>query len=87
MKRLIITAVLGALVLAGSAAARAVLLVSPVGGTASTVVARNVPSGLNELVWGGWLGKLPAVAGHYALTVEAKACGNTRTHVVAVTTK
>ena len=69
-----------------SAPAHATLLVSPVGGTAGTVVARNVPKGLNQLVWGGWLGKLPAVAGHYALTVVAKACGNTRTHVVTVTT-
>ena len=69
-----------------SAQARATLLVSPVGGTPTTVVTRNVPKGLNQLVWGGWLGKLPAVAGHYALTVEASACGKTRSQVVTVTT-
>lgn len=70
-----------------SAPAHAALLVSPVGGTSSTVAARNVPSGRNELVWGGWLGKLPAVAGHYALIVQATACGHTRAHVITVTTK
>jgi hypothetical protein len=70
-----------------SSPAHATLLVAPVGGTASTVVARTVPKGLNTLLWGGWLGKLPAVAGNYALTVKAKACGKTRTHAVIVTTK
>jgi hypothetical protein len=69
-----------------SAPAHDALLVSPLGGPPSTVVVRNVPKGLNELIWGGWLGKLPAAAGHYALTVEAKACGKTRTHAVTVTT-
>jgi hypothetical protein len=69
-----------------SAPAGAALLVSPLGGTATTVVTRNLPKGLNELIWGGWLGKLPAPAGHYSLTVRAKACGKTRTHAVIVTT-
>jgi hypothetical protein len=69
-----------------SAPASASLLVSPVGGTSTTVVARNVPKGSNELVWGGWLGKLPAPAGQYQLTVQAKACGRTRSHSVSVST-
>ncbi len=70
-----------------SAAAKASLLVSPPGGTPSTVVARNVPKGLNQLVWGGWLGTMPAPAGRYALTVQAKGCRKTRTHVLTVTTQ
>ncbi len=68
-----------------SAAAKASLLVSPLGGTSSTVVARNVPKGLNQLVWGGWLGTMQAPAGQYALTVRAKGCRKTRTHVLSVT--
>jgi hypothetical protein len=70
-----------------SAPASTTLLVAPIGGPASTVVSRNVPRGPNELVWGGWLGKLPAPAGRYALTVTAKACGKTRTQAVTVTTQ
>jgi hypothetical protein len=70
-----------------SAPVHAALLVSLAGGTPSSVVARNVSSGRNELVWGGWLGKLPATAGHYALTVQAKACDQTRTHTLTVTTR
>jgi len=67
-----------------SAPANASLLVAPVGGTPSTVVARKVPKGPNELVWGGWLGTLPAPAGRYQLTVQAKACGRTRSQSVTV---
>jgi len=69
-----------------SAPAAASLLVAPVGGAPTTVVARSVPKGLNELVWGGWLGVLPAPAGQYQLTVQAKACGKTRSHAVSVST-
>ncbi|MGA2452436.1 MAG: hypothetical protein ABSG93_02865 [Solirubrobacteraceae bacterium] len=69
-----------------SAPAKAELLVSPLGGTASTVVTRNVPRGLNQLVWPGWLGTLPAAAGQYQLTVQAKACGKTRSQSVTVKT-
>ncbi len=69
-----------------SAAAKASLLVSPLGGAPTTVVARSIPKGLNQLVWGGWLGTSPAPAGQYALTVQAKGCHKTRTHVLAVTT-
>ncbi|HME05225.1 MAG TPA: hypothetical protein VKG38_19540 [Solirubrobacteraceae bacterium] len=69
-----------------SAPAKASLLVSPVGGTSNTVVTRNVPKGANELVWGGWLGTLPAPPGQYQLTVQAKGCGKTRSHAVSVST-
>ncbi|MGO9249359.1 MAG: hypothetical protein ACLP7W_12365 [Solirubrobacteraceae bacterium] len=69
-----------------STPAKVSLLVSPVGGTSSTVVTRDVPKGANELVWGGWLGTLPAPPGQYQLTVEAKACGKTRSHAVSVST-
>ena len=70
-----------------SAPAKAALLVAPVGATASTVASLTVPKGLNQLVWGGWLGTQPAAAGRYALTVQAKACGKTRTQTVTVTTQ
>jgi hypothetical protein len=70
-----------------SAAAKASLLISPLGGTPSIVVARKVPKGLNQLVWGGWLGTMPAPAGQYALTVQAKGCRKLRTHVLTVTTQ
>jgi hypothetical protein len=70
-----------------SAPANVKLLVAPVGGAADTVVSSNVPKGLNELLWGGWLGELPAPAGQYALTVEARACGKTRTQALTVTTQ
>jgi hypothetical protein len=66
--------------------AKAKLLVSALGAPSSTVVTRNIPRGHNELLWSGWLGKGPAAAGDYSLTVEAKACGKTRTHAVTVTT-
>jgi len=69
-----------------SAPAHVALLVATLGATPSTVVARNVPKGPNELVWSGWLGALPAGAGQYALTVQARACGRTRTHSITVTT-
>lgn len=69
-----------------SAAAKASLLVSASGGTASTVVTRNVPKGLDELEWSGWLGTLPAPAGQYELTVQAKGCGTTRSQSVSVST-
>jgi hypothetical protein len=70
-----------------SAPAKAALLVAPVGAAASTVAALTVPKGLSQLVWGGWLGTLPAPAGQYALTVQAKACGKTRKQTVTVTTQ
>ncbi len=69
-----------------SAAAKASLLVSPLGGAPSTVVARHVPKGLNQLVWGGWLGTTPAPAGQYALTVRATGCRKTRSQTVSVKT-
>lgn len=69
-----------------SAPAKATLLVSPFGGTPSTVVTRNVPKGLSQLVWSGWLGTLPAAAGQYQLTVQAQACGKTRSQTVTVKT-
>jgi hypothetical protein len=69
-----------------SAPAKAALLVAPLGAPPSTVVTRNVPKGNNELLWSGWLGKGPAAAGNYSLTVETKACGKARTHAVTVTT-
>lgn len=69
-----------------SAAAKASLLVSPLGGAPSTVVARHVPKGLNQLVWGGWLGTTPAPAGQYALTVQAEGCRKTRSQTVSVKT-
>jgi hypothetical protein len=70
-----------------SAPANAALLVAPVGAAASTVASLTVPKGLNQLVWGGWLGTQQAAPGQYALTVEAKACGRTRTQTVTVTTQ
>jgi hypothetical protein len=70
-----------------SAPAKAALLVAPVGTAASAVASLTVPKGLNQLVWGGWLGTLPAAAGQYALTVQAKACGKTRKQTVTVTTQ
>ncbi len=69
-----------------SAAVKASLLVSPFGGTPATVVTRNVPKGLDELEWAGWLGTLPAPAGKYQLTVQAKGCGRTRSQSIDVST-
>lgn len=69
-----------------SAAAKASLLVSPSGGTATTLVTRNVPKGLDELEWSGWIGAQPAPAGAYQLTVQAKGCGRTRSQSVSVNT-
>ncbi len=67
-----------------SAAAKASLLVTPAGGAPSIVASRSVPKGPSELVWGGWLGKLPAPAGQYALSVKTKACGKTRSKALTV---
>ncbi len=70
-----------------STPAKAALLVSPLGGTPSTVATRKVPKGVSQLVWSGWLGTLPATAGQYQLTVQAKACGKTRSQSVTVKTE
>ncbi len=69
-----------------SAPAKASLLVAPARGTPSTVVTRSVPKGTGELIWGGWLGTLPAPAGQYQLSVQARGCGRTRSHTVNVST-
>jgi len=69
-----------------SAPAHVALVLAPSGGAPSTVVAGNLPRGEGELVWGGWLGRLPAPAGQYQLTVQAKACGRTRSQSVSVKT-
>jgi hypothetical protein len=69
-----------------STAAKASLLVAPVGAPASIVATAAVPKGHNQLLWSGWLGAGPAAAGNYSLTIEAKACGKKRTQAVTVTT-
>ncbi len=70
-----------------SAPAKATLLLSPLGGAPSTLVTRNVPKGVSQLVWSGWLGTLPAAPGQYQLTVQAKACSRTRSQSVTVKTE
>lgn len=70
-----------------SAPAEAALLVTPLGAAPSTVATRKVPKGVSQLVWSGWLGTLPAAPGQYQLTVQAKACGRTRSQSVSVKTE
>lgn len=70
-----------------SAPAHAVLFVAPVGGAGKSVAAGDVAAGANALVWGGWLGSLPAKAGQYKLTVHATACGTKKKRGVLVTTR
>jgi len=70
-----------------SVAARATLSVAKPRGASHVVASAGVGAGANALVWGGWLGRLPAPAGRYVLTVGAKACGTTRSQHVALTTK
>ncbi len=70
-----------------STAAKATLLLTPLGGAPSTLVTRDVPKGASQLVWSGWLGTLPAAAGQYQLTVKAKACKRTRSQSVTVKTE
>ncbi len=69
-----------------SAPAKAALLVTPLGAAPSTVATRSVPKGVSQLVWSGWLGTLPAPAGQYQLTVEARGCGRTRSRTLTVST-
>jgi hypothetical protein len=68
-----------------SDAAHATLLVERASGASVTVATLNVPAGHNALVWGGWIGTLPATKGHYQLTVTAHGCNVTRTRTVAMT--
>jgi hypothetical protein len=68
-----------------SDAAHATLRVERPSGESTTVAALNVPTGHNALIWGGWVGTLPAPSGRYQLTVTAQGCKVTRTRTVAVT--
>lgn len=70
-----------------SVAARATLSVAKTGRSAQVVASARVGAGANALTWGGWLGRLPAPAGRYVLTVTAKACGKTSSAHVSQTTK
>ena len=69
-----------------SVAAHARLLVTTPSGVKSTVDTRSVPAGTNAMLWSGWIGRRPAAAGRYKLTVEATACGTTKRQTVGLKT-
>jgi hypothetical protein len=69
---------------ATTAAARARLLVTPLGGRPQVAVVQNLGAGAHALVWSGWLGARPAPAGGYRLTVEARGCHATRRRSVTI---
>jgi hypothetical protein len=69
-----------------SVAAQTHLLLTTPHGVKSTVDTRKVPAGRNALLWSGWIGRLPAAAGRYTLTVEATACAATRRNSVSLST-
>ena len=68
-----------------SHAARASLVVSPLGDASSTVATLSVAAGRDTLVWGGWIHTRPATPGDYKLTVAAAACDKTARRAVGVT--
>lgn len=69
-----------------SVAAHARLFVTTPRGMKSTVDTRSVPAGTNAMLWSGWIGRRPAAAGRYKLTVETTACGTTKRQTVGLKT-